>query len=101
MLETTLNEKVSKAIDHQRIGLVRYGLYDIVFLLSSADLEFLLKEKRSLLVIVTNDLVHYILPVTGNILVQKSAVVYWFKWRDMCLRSSRANLETLAVDEIK
>ena len=92
MLETTLNEKVAKAIDHQRIGLVHYSLNNIVFLLGSADLEFLLKEKRGLLVIVTDNLVHYILPVAGNILVQKSAVVEWFKWWNMCLHSSRANL---------
>ena len=42
MLKATLNEEVSKAIHHQRIGLGYNSFNDLVFLLYGANLELLL-----------------------------------------------------------
>lgn len=75
MLEATLNEEVTKTIDHQRICLSNDCLDDIVLLFSCTYLELLLEEDRSLLVIVANDLVNDVLPVAVDSSVKESAVV--------------------------
>ena len=75
VLKAPLNEKVAKTVDHQGISLAHYGLDHIILLFCGTDFELLLKKYRCLLVIVTNDLVHYILPVARDIFVQKSPVV--------------------------
>ena len=64
VLEAALNEEVAEAIDHQRVCLVDNGLNDLVLLLCSADLELLLQKDRSLLVVVADDLIDNVLPIT-------------------------------------
>lgn len=70
MLETSLNEKVTEAVDHQRVCLVDNGFDDLELLLSCANLEFLLKEDGGLLIVVADDLVDNVFPVTGYRLVK-------------------------------
>lgn len=93
MLEATLNEKVAKTIDHQGIGLIYYSLHNVVLLISSTDFELLLQKNGGLLVIVADNLVHYILPVTGYILIQESSVVERLKRWDVRLYSISTNLD--------
>jgi len=64
MLKATLNKKVTETINHQWICLSNNSFYDIIFLLSSADLELLLKKYGSLLIVVADNLVDNIFPVT-------------------------------------
>lgn len=75
VLEAALNEKVAKTIDHERIGLGNDRLDNIVLLLRGADLELLLKEDGRLLVVVADDLVNNVLPVTVDIAVKEAPVV--------------------------
>lgn len=42
MFEATLNQKVTKSIDHERIGLGNNGLDNVILLFCSTNLEFLL-----------------------------------------------------------
>lgn len=93
MLEATLNEKVAKTIDHQGIGLIYYSFHNVVLLISSTDFELLLQKNGGLLVIVADNLVHYILPVTGYILIQESSVVERLKRWDVRLYSISTNLD--------
>ena len=98
MLETTLNEEVTKPIDHQRISLVHYSLNNIVLVFGGANFELLLKEKRGLLIIVADNFVYYKLPVTRNILIHKSAIIEWFERLTVRLHSNRSSLEVLTVE---
>ena len=41
MLEAALDQKVAKAIDHERIRLVDDGVNDLILLLDSSNLQFL------------------------------------------------------------
>ena len=75
MLETTLHEEISEAIDHQRISLSNNSFNDLVLLLHRADFELLLQEDGGLLVVVANDLVDDIFPVTGHATIQEATVV--------------------------
>ena len=93
MLEATLNEKVAKTIDHQGIGLIYYSFHDFVLLISSTDFELLLQKNGGLLVIVADNLVHYILPITRHILIQESSVVERLKRWNVRLYSISTNLE--------
>lgn len=75
VFKASLNQEVSEAIDHQRIGLCNNCLNDLIFLLRCADLELLLKEDGSLLVIVADNLVNNVLPVAVDSTVKKTTVV--------------------------
>lgn len=41
VLEAALDEKITETIDHERVCLRDDSLYDLVFLICSANLEFL------------------------------------------------------------
>ena len=77
VLKAALNQEVSEAVDHQWISLSDNRLNNVILLLGCADLELLLQEDRSLLIIVANDLVNNVLPVAVNSAVKKTAVVEW------------------------
>jgi len=85
VFEAALDKKVSKPIYHERVRLLYDGFDYIIFLLCGPNFELLLQKYRGLLVIVANDLVHYILPITGNVLIEKAPVVEWLKWRNVRL----------------
>ena len=85
MLEASLYKEVSESIDHQRVGLSNDCLNDFEFLLDRADLELLLQEDRSLLVIVANDLVNNVLPIASDASIEKTPVVEWLHRRDVGL----------------
>lgn len=70
VLEAALDQKVTKAVNHQRIGLGHNGFDDVILLLGSPNLEFLLQEDGSLLVIVANNLVNNVLPVAADVAVE-------------------------------
>lgn len=78
MLKAALNEEVAEAVDHQRVGLVDDGLYDLELLFLSADLELLLEKDRGLLVIVAYNLVDDIAPVAAHVAIEKAAVIERF-----------------------
>ena len=83
VLEAPLNEKVTEAVDHQWISLGNNGLNNVILLLSGTDLELLLKEDRSLLIIVADNLVDDVLPVAVDSAVQQAAVVEWLRgWKE-------------------
>ena len=69
VFETTLDKEVSESIHHERVSLLDDGFDDVEFLLCCADFELLLQEYRGLLVIVANNLVDYVFPITRNILI--------------------------------
>lgn len=75
MLEAALDKEVSKAVYHERICLSNNGFDYLVFLLRSSNFELLLKENRSLLVVVADDLVDNILPIAVDVAVQKTTIV--------------------------
>lgn len=69
VLKAALDEEVAEAVDHESIGLFDDGLDDIILLLLGADLELLLQEDGSLLVVAVNDLVDNVLPVAAHVAV--------------------------------
>lgn len=85
MFEAALDQEISKTVDHQRISLVDDSLNDLILLLSSANLQFLLKENGRLLVIVADNLVNDILPVTCNALIKQPTVVQRLESRNVSL----------------
>ena len=85
MLEAALDKEVAEAVDHQRVCLVDDGLDDLELLLSCANLELLLQEYGSLLIIVADDLVDDVLPVAGDRLVKETAIVHGLKRCDIGL----------------
>jgi hypothetical protein len=78
VLKASLNEEVSKAIDHQRVGLRHNGFNNVVLLLGRADLELLLQENGRLLVVVADDLVYDVFPVAVDIAVKETTIVEGF-----------------------
>lgn len=64
MLKAALNKEVSKPVHHQWVCLRDYSVHNGMFLLWSTNLELLLEENGSLLVIVADNFVNYIFPVT-------------------------------------
>lgn len=66
VLEAALDEKVAKAVDHERIGLVDDGLDNLELLLGGADFQLLLQKDRGLLVVVAYNLVDNVFPVTRD-----------------------------------
>ena len=83
VLKATLHKEIAKAVDHQLIRLGNNGIYNFVLLLRSADLELLLQEDRSLLIIVADDLVNDILPVAAHVAIQQATIVHRFHWRNV------------------
>lgn len=75
VLEATLDKKVAKAVDHERIGLGNNSLHNLILLLGCAHFELLLKKNRCLLVIVAHNFVDDILPVAVDVAVEKTTVV--------------------------
>lgn len=75
MLEAALDQEVAKPIDHEWIGLGHDCLDNVVLLLMCADLKLLLQENGCLLVVVANNLVYNVFPVTSNVAVKEPAVV--------------------------
>jgi hypothetical protein len=86
VLEATLYKEIAKAVDHQGVRLADDSLNNFELLLSGADLEFLLfismiqmhcqeslthllQEDGRLLIIVADDLVDNILPVTVHVAI--------------------------------
>ena len=84
MFKAALNEKVAKPVHHQGVGLGHDCFDNLVLLLGCADFELLLKENRCLLIIIANDLVHNVLPVTIDIAIQESSIVQWLSRRQIC-----------------
>lgn len=81
VLKAALDEEVTETIDHERISLGNNGLDNFILLLWCAHLELLLKEYGCLLIIVTHNLVDYILPIAVDIAVKKTTVVQWLGGR--------------------
>lgn len=75
VLKAALNQKVSKAIDHQRIGLGSNRLDNVILLIRGAHFELLLEEDGCLLVVAADDLVNNILLVAVDIAVEQATVV--------------------------
>lgn len=75
MLEAALDKEIAKAINHKRIGLGDDGFDNLILLLRSSHLEFLLKEDGRLLVIVADNLVDNVLPVAVDVAIEETAVV--------------------------
>ena len=91
VLEASLNKEIAEAIDHERVCLADDGFDDLVLLLCGADLELLLQEDGCLLVIVADDFIDNIFPITRDSFVQKTAVVHRLKWRDIGLAAGVLN----------
>lgn len=85
MFEAALNQKVTKAIDHQWICLLGDSIDDFVFLIDRPCLQLLLEKDRRLLVVATDNLVNDVLPVTRDILLQKATIVQWLGGRKVSL----------------
>lgn len=66
MFEAALYQKVAKAIYHQRVSLCNDGLDNLEFLFHGANLELLLQENGSLLVVIADDFVDDVFPVARN-----------------------------------
>lgn len=70
MLKTTLNEKISKSINHKRVCLGNNGFDDFEFLLRCAHFELLLQENGSLLVVIADNLVNDVLLVAVDVAIE-------------------------------
>lgn len=75
VLEATLDQKVAKAVDHQRECLLSNGLDNVEALLGSTHLELLLKKNGRLLVVAGDDLVNNVALITVDITVEQATVV--------------------------
>jgi hypothetical protein len=85
MLEATLNQEVSKSINHQWVSLSNDGFNDIILLLSSTNLQLLLEEDGSLLVIIADNLINNVLPIAVDSAIKKTTVVEGFSGRKIGL----------------
>ena len=85
VFKATLDQEVSKTIDHQRICLSHNRLHDFVLLFRGANLELLLQKDGGLLVIAADNLVNNILPVAVHITVQQTAVIEGLSWSEIGL----------------
>ena len=85
VLEASLHKEVAEAVDHERVGLADNGFHDLVLLLCGADLELLLQEDGCLLVIVADDLIDNVLPITRDSFVQKTPVIHRLERSDIGL----------------
>lgn len=85
MLEAALDQKITKAIDHEGVCLSNNGLDNFVLLLRSSDFELLLEEDRSLLVVVADNLVDDVLPVAIDVTIQETTIVQGLSSGQICL----------------
>jgi hypothetical protein len=85
MFEATLNQKVSKAVDHELVGLCNDSIHDSMLLIRGTNLQLLLKKDRGLLVVVANNFVHNVLPVAIDAAFEQTSVVKGFDGRDISL----------------
>jgi len=83
MFEATLNEKVTKAVDHELVSLGDNGLNKLKLLLWRRHFQFLLQEDGCLLVVADNNLVDNVLPVAVHAAVEEAAVIERFHGRDI------------------
>lgn len=97
MLKASLNQKVSKAVDHQGIGLRNNCFDNIVLLLCGANLELLLEEDRCLLIIVAYNLVDNIFPVTIDSSIKETTVVERFGSGQVSLSLSSNDLSMVST----
>lgn len=89
MLKTALNKKVTKAVHHQGIGLSNNRFNNVVLLLGRADLQLLLEEDGGLLIVVANNFVDNVLPVTVNRTIEQTAIVQRLRGREVGLTFAR------------
>lgn len=75
VLEATLNQEVSEAVDHQRMGLKDNGIHNLILLVGRTDLKLLLEKDGGLLIVVANNLVNNVLPVAVDIAIEQAAIV--------------------------
>jgi hypothetical protein len=101
VFKATLNQEVAKAIDHQWIGLSGDCLNDVILLLSGTNLELLLQEYGSLLIIVADNLINNILPVAVDGTVKKTTVIEGFGCWQVSLAFSSNSLQLLLVTEME
>lgn len=94
MLEASLDQEVSEAIDHERVSLSNNGLDNLVFLLRSSDLEFLLEENGGLLVVVADDLVDNVLPVAIDVTIEETTIIEGLGGGQICLSFGSNRLKT-------
>lgn len=83
MLKATLDKKITEAVDHQRKSLRDDGVDNLILLLHGTDLQLLLQEDGSLLIVVADNLVNNVLPVAGHVTVEQSTIVHRFGGRDI------------------
>jgi hypothetical protein len=98
VLKTALDKEISKAIDHEWIGLVNNCLDNIMFLFGCADFQLLLQENRGLLIVTADYFVYNIFPITRHILVKEPSIVERLKRRHVCLNGIAAHLENIRVN---
>ena len=101
VLEATLDQEVAEAVDHQGVGLSDNRLNDVILLLSCPNLELLLQEDGSLLIIVADDLVDNILPVAVDSAVKETAVVEWLSGWQISLTLNGNSLRVASANELK
>lgn len=94
MLEAALDQEVSEAIDHERVSLSNNGLDNLVFLLRSSDLEFLLEENGGLLVVVADNLVNNVLPIAIDVTVEETTIIEGLGGGQICLSFGSNCLKT-------
>lgn len=75
VLEASLDQEITKPVDHERVGLGHDCLDNVVLLLGGADLQLLLQEDGGLLVVVADNFVDDVLPVACNIAIEEPAIV--------------------------
>ena len=93
MLKATLDKKVAKPVDHQGISLGDDSFYDFVLLLDGTHFELLLQEDRSLLIVVTDNLVNDVLPVASHASVEEATIIEGLHGRDIGLSRRRWRLQ--------
>lgn len=102
MLETTLDEKIAESVHHERVGLANNSLNDVVSLVGCPYLQLLLEKNGRLLVVIADDLVHYVFPVTRDILIKKTSIVERFMWRDVRLNGTPTSLKKpVSIDPVR
>lgn len=94
MLETALDEKIPEAVDHERIGLADNSLNDVESMLDCSYLQLLLEKNGRLLIVIADNLVHYVFPVTRDVLIKKTSIIERFMWCDVRLYGTRTGLKT-------
>ena len=97
VFKAALNQEVAKAIDHQWIGLSSNCLNDVILLLSRTNLELLLQEYGSLLIIVAHNLINNILPVAVDGAVKKTTIIKGLGGWQVSLAFSSNSLQLLLV----